>query len=1066
MQKNLISLFLLTFLSCQLFAQTQLITFNYWFDNDFTNNISLTLTTSDTNLNTNVNTSSLPIGLHRVNLRVKDVNGLWSPTVTQIFIREKIGVSNIVAYEYWFNSDLTNKVLVTLPGPISNLELNTANLIVNAANLPANLNPDTLHFRFLDGFGKWSSVVSETFTYLGYRFHGNVNDINLVSVNNSTAKLDTQLIVVANCEILLLKGGTIVQTTTPDQNGNYKFTGVPVDNYVIQAFYHDLTDTFNNVSITTNTLTQQVNNLYVHYSMNKQARIVSDTLSKLPFEINIVLDNFKIDLSKTLPTNIGGIIPLVKQYESDTIYNWIIAHRHLTETQQPLEIKRIGKTIINCLFAESCHKTALANLEKVANSMYGIGKSIYQIVKINNKAKEISNLTPLNQLQDATADALKDIIVEPLIDKFQSTIVKSLPKLFPDFPEFLPLAESYIYTFFNTVKLYAFDNDIASEFKKDFVKDAVCGLVTIPFRNLYIEKSSPFIDLTTDMYSQSAFIHNLNSDYLRVLSFNLSDYFTSFNEEIISKQITVNGWNTFDEVKNGGYLTQINNSAVYVYNAVGLPGLGAPLKAINAGFALQDVMSFTNIIERSIKQSTFIKSKLIDGESFVSARGTKPQYGSYKKIKRSSGLNNAISLYQVALDTIIFKINNSLIQNIGVELNQLVNQHLIIDSLLEIEYFPIKATILTSLNSIPDYDSIHNNIFLKKMAASKQMRLNVLQTLFALSLDTTNTDFIDSLNILNIPTYFSNDSLAFGLDSLKTLSNGVANPAYISIINNSRIDSMAINSSKPYSFSVKNFGSNIATNVFAVVICQSGLTSSMDTIQFASLPPDSSKSITFLLTSNGEQDSIKGFRIVLFGNNSNFTGTGGAIVFKMTLNPLILNNIILNGYSNDCLNVLNWKNVSIAKLGKIELQKSENNSSYKSIKTITKNFETNNVIDDAIANENMNSYRLKITDISGNEAYSNTINLKGNCNAEGQWTISPNPATDFINITHQIKGMHIKTCTILDASGRVMKRIEIAYNAGFDYNFNVQLAGLAKGVYLCKLEYKNGLSSGKEFIIK
>jgi Secretion system C-terminal sorting domain len=225
--------------------------------------------------------------------------------------------------------------------------------------------------------------------------------------------------------------------------------------------------------------------------------------------------------------------------------------------------------------------------------------------------------------------------------------------------------------------------------------------------------------------------------------------------------------------------------------------------------------------------------------------------------------------------------------------------------------------------------------------------------------------------------------------------------------------------------------------------------------------------ITFSKVTNSFTSKDTGTTFIVF-NYHGFKDTAYIYLFKPISNaaPLALSNIVLSGIASNCINKLKWQLANNSQLSSIELQKSENAIYFTSIKTITKNFETNNVIDDAIVNENMNSYRLKVLDLSGNVAYSNTISLKGNCNAEGQWSISPNPASDFINITHQIKGKHVKTCTILDASGRVLKRIEIAYNVGFDYNFNVQLEGLAKGVYFCKLEYKNGISSSRDFIIK
>ena len=104
MQKKLYTLLLLCLIRSQLMAQAQLSTFNYWFDNDYANNISTTLSTTHSTINTPVSTNILSDGIHTIKTRFKDVNGLWSAVVSELFIKENNVVSNIVEYEYWFDN--------------------------------------------------------------------------------------------------------------------------------------------------------------------------------------------------------------------------------------------------------------------------------------------------------------------------------------------------------------------------------------------------------------------------------------------------------------------------------------------------------------------------------------------------------------------------------------------------------------------------------------------------------------------------------------------------------------------------------------------------------------------------------------------------------------------------------------------------------------------------------------------------------------------------------------------------------------------------------------------------
>jgi agmatine deiminase len=80
--------------------------------------------------------------------------------------------------------------------------------------------------------------------------------------------------------------------------------------------------------------------------------------------------------------------------------------------------------------------------------------------------------------------------------------------------------------------------------------------------------------------------------------------------------------------------------------------------------------------------------------------------------------------------------------------------------------------------------------------------------------------------------------------------------------------------------------------------------------------------------------------------------------------------------------------------------------------------------------------------------------------------LSPNPCTDFINITLQVKQTTIIHCTILSMEGKVLtKKITKTLFQGSN-KLKVDTKGLASGVYNCLLESSKGEAQLIKFIIE
>ena len=141
-------------------AQNTINSYEYWFDNDFTNRVATPVTpVSQMNVNANIPTTSLADGIHTFNFRTLDNDGLSSSVLSEYFYKVPVQFSTankeIVAYEYWFDNDFTNVVSVNTT---QQQQINISELLTTSS---LNDGIHTFNIRFKDNAGLWSSVLSE-----------------------------------------------------------------------------------------------------------------------------------------------------------------------------------------------------------------------------------------------------------------------------------------------------------------------------------------------------------------------------------------------------------------------------------------------------------------------------------------------------------------------------------------------------------------------------------------------------------------------------------------------------------------------------------------------------------------------------------------------------------------------------------------------------------------------------------------------------------------------------------------------------------------------------------------
>ncbi len=143
------------------FSQVNLNSLEYWFDADYVGKTIQSISAVQTeSINQDIPTTGLNSGMHILNFRVKDENGLYSPIQSDFFFKmsEEITLPNqIQSYEYWFDDDIANKTIVDVT-PGENLSL-----LTDISTSELNNGMHIFNFRTKDSNGLFSVIQSDFF---------------------------------------------------------------------------------------------------------------------------------------------------------------------------------------------------------------------------------------------------------------------------------------------------------------------------------------------------------------------------------------------------------------------------------------------------------------------------------------------------------------------------------------------------------------------------------------------------------------------------------------------------------------------------------------------------------------------------------------------------------------------------------------------------------------------------------------------------------------------------------------------------------------------------------------
>jgi molybdopterin converting factor small subunit len=154
-------LFLMFFVLIGTYGQNNVAGYEYWFDNNYNGKVQTVVApVPQLTVNSNVVTSGLESGIHTLNIRSWDSNGLFSSTLSGFFYKipnQATSDRKIAKYEYWFDNDYANVVSQTA----NNQQTFTLNTNLVPSMLTSGIH--TFNIRFKDNTGFSSSTLSSFF---------------------------------------------------------------------------------------------------------------------------------------------------------------------------------------------------------------------------------------------------------------------------------------------------------------------------------------------------------------------------------------------------------------------------------------------------------------------------------------------------------------------------------------------------------------------------------------------------------------------------------------------------------------------------------------------------------------------------------------------------------------------------------------------------------------------------------------------------------------------------------------------------------------------------------------
>ncbi len=182
--------------------------------------------------------------------------------------------------------------------------------------------------------------------------------------------------------------------------------------------------------------------------------------------------------------------------------------------------------------------------------------------------------------------------------------------------------------------------------------------------------------------------------------------------------------------------------------------------------------------------------------------------------------------------------------------------------------------------------------------------------------------------------------------------------------------------------------------------------------------------------------------------------------------PLPVNLVNFTGIKSDNNNVLSWTTLTENNNAGFELQRSADGFNFSKlgfVESKSRSGNSTNELTYGFTDNNTfasgNYYRLKQLDKDGRSSLSNVVYIKGSKATSIRITsVYPNPVINKLNLTVAAPSTERVTVMITDVTGKLIMQTTNQLKEG-DNNLQLNVEGLAKGVYSLKVNCLNGCSS-------
>ena len=168
-------------------SQSQIVAYEYWIDNDFTNKKTIQVTPAvDLNLaGQMLDLSNVANGIHQMNFRVKTNTDYWSNISSELFFKRGITVVtalDIQKVRYWFDNNFAGVQEISSPGQNG--------IISNAIDCKSlTSGKHYISYQVMDNVNIWSPVVIDSLMAMPTGVHQISDKENIILYPNPTSGL-------------------------------------------------------------------------------------------------------------------------------------------------------------------------------------------------------------------------------------------------------------------------------------------------------------------------------------------------------------------------------------------------------------------------------------------------------------------------------------------------------------------------------------------------------------------------------------------------------------------------------------------------------------------------------------------------------------------------------------------------------------------------------------------------------------------------------------------------------------------------------------------------------------